>query len=71
MAYSKDAQKRYSAKGLQFSINYRQTDVTEGKRLKSYLDQTGQSANSYIKGLIRRDLDDKGFIIDNGDNTTQ
>ena len=63
MSYSKEAQKRYRAKGLQFSVNYRQTDVTDGQRLKAYLEQTGQSANSYIKELIKKDLDEKGFNV--------
>jgi len=36
------------------------------KRIKAYLAQTGQSANSYIKGLIKADLDSKGFVVDDG-----
>lgn len=64
MTYSKVAQARYNKKGLQFSVNYRQTDIKEGKRLKEYLTQSGQSANSYIKGLIKNDLDEKGFVYD-------
>ena len=31
---------------------------------RSYLEQTGQSANSYIKALIKADLDSKGFNVD-------
>lgn len=54
------ADRKYAKKSIQFSVNYRPTDIEEGKRLKAYLDQTGQSANSYIKGLIKADLDSKG-----------
>lgn len=66
MAYSKEAQKRYREKSIQLAVNYRPgTDLKEGERIKAYLDQTGQSANSYIKALIKADLDNKGFMCDN------
>lgn len=65
MAYSREAQKRYREKSIQFGINYRPgTDIKEGERVKAYLDQAGQSANSYIKGLIKADLDSKGFMME-------
>lgn len=64
MAYSKEAQKRYREKSIQLAVNYRPgTDLKEGERIKAYLDQTGQSANSYIKALIKADLDSKGFML--------
>ena len=57
--------KTYNSKTIAFSIGYRsEKDTIEGKRLKKYLQQSGQTANSYIKELIKRDLDDKGFMID-------
>ena len=65
MAYNKKAQERYREKSIQVSVNYRPTDINDGKRLKAYLEQTGQSANSYIKALIKADLDSKGFSVDN------
>lgn len=57
----KEADKRYrdKVKPLTFAISYKSTDMEEGKKLQSYLERTGQSANSYIKGLIKRDLDEK------------
>lgn len=62
MAYSKEAQKRYREKSIQLAVNYRPgTDIQEGQRVKAYLEQTGQSANSYIKALIKADLDKKNF----------
>ena len=65
---SSDAQKKayktYNSKSIQLAVNYRPTDIKEGERVKAYLEQTGQSANSYIKGLIKRDLDGKGFMMD-------
>ena len=64
MSYNAKAQKKYRDKSIQISANYRPTDIAEGKRIKSYLEQTGQSANSYIKALIKADLDNKGFMID-------
>lgn len=60
MSYNAEAQKRYRKKSIQLAINYRPgTDIKEGERIKAYLEQTGQSANSYIKELIKRDLDEK------------
>ena len=57
-----DAQKRYREKHsyVQIAIQY-QSDVIEGKRLKSYLRETGQAANAYVKTLIKKDLDEKGI----------
>lgn len=61
MAYNKKNQSDYNKKCEQFKVQYRLTDISEGKRLKAYLRESGQSANSYIKGLIKRDLDEKGI----------
>lgn len=71
MAYNKKNQSDYNKKCEQFKVQYRLTDIIEGKRLKAYLAQTGQSANSYIKSLIKADLDYKGisYPSDNNDNS--
>lgn len=61
MAYNKKAQEKYSEKTINFAVKYYPTDIQDGKRLKLYLTQTGQSANSYIKELIKTDLDNKGI----------
>lgn len=63
MAYNAKAQKKYREKSIQFSVNYRPTDIEEGQRIKAYLQSTKQSANSYIKSLIKNDLDQKGFTM--------
>lgn len=63
MAYNKDAQKKYSEKTLTFAIKYYPTDIEYGQKLKEYLSDTGQSANSYLKDLIKKDLDSKGFEL--------
>lgn len=71
---NRKAVKKYSEKTLTIATKYYPTDIQEGKRLKNFLQQTGQSANSYIKSLIKADLDAKGFYatddraIDNLDN---
>ena len=57
----KKADKKYSEKTMNFTIKYTPTDIEEGKRLKAYLAETEQSANSYIKELVKRDLDNKGI----------
>lgn len=59
MAYSAKSQKTYNDKCYRFSIKYLPSEAEEVERFKSYLDQTGQSANSYIKELIKKDLDNK------------
>lgn len=64
MAYYKESQALYKKKCLQFKVQYNLKDNKDGERLKAYLKETGQSANSYIKGLIKSDLDSKGFCID-------
>ena len=58
----KKAQKKYNEKTITIAASFKPgTDIIEGKRLKIYLQQTGQSANSYIKELVKRDLDEKGI----------
>lgn len=61
MAYDAKAQKKYREKTINLAVKYYPTDIEQGKRLKAYLANTGQSANSYIKALIKADLDSKGI----------
>lgn len=63
MAYSKKSQTEYNKKRKQFKVQYSLIDDNDGLRLQKYLEQTGQTANSYIKNLIKRDLDEKKFIL--------
>lgn len=65
MAYNKKADENYRKKTKAFTIKYFATDISEGKRLQSYLDNTGVSANSYLKELVKRDLDSKGISYPN------
>lgn len=66
---STEAQKRANRayrerhKPIQLSVQYK-TDKIEGERIKQFLEQNGQSANSYLKSLIKKDLDEKNFYID-------
>lgn len=52
---------KYNKDSINFAISYKRPERTDGIRLRSYLTDTGQSANSYIKGLIKADLDAKGI----------
>ena len=63
MAYNKDVQSRYRRKISQFKAEYSLSDEDkrEASRIRAYLKQSGQSANSYIKALIKADLDAKGI----------
>ena len=64
MAYNKEVQSRYRRKIAQFKAEYSlsEEDKREALRIRAYLAETGQSANSYIKALIKRDLDKKGIL---------
>lgn len=65
MAYNAKAQKKYNEKTILIAASYKpNTDLADGQRVKAYLEQTGQSANAYIKSLIKADLDSKGFSVD-------
>ena len=68
MAYSAKGQKKYNANSVYLSVKYTPNEQMEGQRIKAYLEQTGQSANSYIKGLIKCDLDSKGFVMESSSN---
>ncbi len=61
MAYSAKSQKKYNDKCYRFSIKFLPSESEETDRFKSYLANTGQSANGYIKELIKKDLDSKGI----------
>ena len=65
MAYNKKADENYRKKIDRMAIKYGISELNESDRLRLYLAQTGQSANSYIKGLIKRDLDSKGIPYQN------
>lgn len=71
MAYNKEVQSRYRKKIAQFKAEYSlsEEDTREASRIRAYLKQSGQSANAYIKTLIKADLDAKGIPYpDNIDN---
>lgn len=63
LAYNKEVQSRYRKKIAQFKAEYSlsEEDKREASRIKAYLKQSGQSANAYLKALIKRDLDAKGI----------
>lgn len=64
MAYNKKADENYRKKIDRMAIKYGISEQPESERLRRYLVQTGQSANSYIKGLIKADLDRKNVPYD-------
>ena len=68
MAYYKESQTNYKKKLIQAKVQYSLEDIRDGQRLKAYLKHTGQSANSYIKSLIKADLDAKGIAYPVDDN---
>ena len=61
MAYNKKADENYRKKIDRMAIKYSIAEQNESERLRAYLKESGISANSYIKGLIKADLDGKGI----------
>lgn len=57
-----EAQKKYSKKLIQFNVKYQLHEIEEGKALQQYLQSTNQTANDYIKRLIKTDLQSKGIL---------
>ena len=49
----REYQKKYDKKTKMISVKYVLSDMKDYMRLKEYLDKTGQSANNFIKMLIR------------------
>ena len=65
---NRKADRKYNEKKMTFALTYTPTDIREGKRLKHYIEVAGISANSYLKELVKRDLDNKGIsYIENND----
>ena len=58
---SRKADKKYNEKSITLTVSYRPTDIIEGIRVKQYLTDCNWTANSYIKQLIKSDLDSKGI----------
>ena len=56
--YEKKRMKQCKTYAIKYSL-YLSDENRENERLKRYLEQSGISANSYIKGLIKADLDSK------------
>ena len=71
MAYNYKNQSVYKKKLKQFKVQYNLQDNIDGLRLQKYLTDYNMSANSYIKQLIKSDLDSKNvpYPIDNTDTS--
>ena len=66
--YEKKRMKQCKTYAIKYSL-YLSDENKENERLKQYLEQSGISANSYIKGLIKRDLDEKGIAYPDSTDT--
>lgn len=59
----KKAQKKYNKDTIVLSCSYKSgADLEDGKKIKDYLSLTGQTVNSYLKKLIKEDLEKNGFF---------
>lgn len=61
MAYSAKSQKDYNDKCNRITLKYTEKETYEYKRLMQYVSKTGLAKTTYIKELIKKDLDAKGF----------
>ncbi len=61
MAYNKKNQTDYNKKRKQYKAQYSLADASEVARIDKYLDDNGLTAGTYIKSLIKSDLDAKGI----------
>ncbi|MCD7807537.1 MAG: hypothetical protein LUH19_09415 [Lachnospiraceae bacterium] len=53
----KAAQKKYDEKTKVISVKYTPVDMADYEKMRSFLDESGQSANQFIKSLIHDYLD--------------
>ena len=61
MAYSTKSQKTYNQKCNRINLKYTEKELLEYNRLKEYCKKMELPVNTYIKDLIKRDLDRKGI----------
>ena len=61
MAYSAKSQKEYNDKCSIVRIKYTEKEIMEYNRLIRYIEETSLTKTSYIKSLIKSDLDSKGI----------
>lgn len=58
---AKRADKKYNRNMVKAQANFKKNDLIEGKRLLAYLESTGETMNTYVKSLIKADLDSKAI----------
>lgn len=56
---------------LSFDVQYSLRDKDDGERLAEFLTDTHRSASTYLKGLVKADLDSKGFMTEVGGDSGQ
>lgn len=61
MAYSAKSQRDYNNKCNVVRLKYTEKETKEYNRLIQYIENTDQTKTSYIKALIKADLDSKGI----------
>lgn len=62
MAKQKSGHKDHN-KMIHATVAFTRRNKVTGERLLAYLDHTGLSASRYIRGLIKADLDAKGWML--------
>lgn len=60
--------KKYNQKSKFINIKYTPNNIDDYERISQYCSQNDLSMQGYIKGLIKADLDSKGFSVDSANN---
>ena len=60
MAYSPKSQKKYNDKCNRIYLKYSEKEMQDYDRIVDYCNSNNYAISTYIKGLIKRDLDNKG-----------
>lgn len=61
MAYSAKSQKTYNDKCNRIYLKYTEKETEDYERINNYCKKNGYAISTYIKTLIKKDLDSKGI----------
>lgn len=71
MAYYKESQKTYNNKCNRIALKYTEKETNEYNRINAYCKENKLAVSTYIKELIKQDMDSKNvpYVNDNGCET--
>lgn len=60
MAYYKKSQSDYNNKCNRIYLKYTEKETSEYNRINAYCKENGYAVSTYIKELVKQDMDNKG-----------